>query len=267
MTSHDVVELDDAASTKLFRWNIGTALFHLLTSCVIFGITDRQAVVPIFTTYASSRDDAGGWQPVPEKQSNSIIGYYSGVFLLLAAIDHFLVATLLREQYEGFLRKAQNPFRWIEYSISASVMRLEIAQLSGILDAHLLVAQFGLTMTTMLLGWIQEVQTWRLQGQPEKKTLLPFWVGFVPHAFSWGIISSYFFQAVSTGDPPDFVWAIIFILFFLDLTFAINMFLQQKEVGRWSQYLHGEFVFLILSLTAKQLLAWINYGGGQALRD
>ena len=48
------------------------------------------------------------------------------------------------------------------------------------------------------------------------------------------------------------MWAIIFILFFLDITFAINQYYQQKEIRKWANYLYGEYVFIILSATAKR---------------
>ena len=50
----------------------------------------------------------------------------------------------------------------------------------------------------------------------------------MPHIFGWAIITSYFFDGVSNGDPPNWIWAIIFIEIITDSTFAINMFLQQK---------------------------------------
>jgi hypothetical protein len=137
--------------------------------------------------------------------------------------------------------------------------------------------------------------------------------GFIPHAFNWLVVICYFFVGVSRGSPPAFVWAIIFILFFLDLTFAVNQYYQQmvrgmccflvsrfaafvfarfayspsrccarmlmacfrclldvsltaQEKGKWADYLHGEYVFCVLSLVAKQLLAWLNFGGAKALR-
>ncbi|EGD77489.1 hypothetical protein PTSG_08586 [Salpingoeca rosetta] len=262
-----IVVLDIERSTSLFKWNMWTALFNLLTSFIIFALTDQGNYALVFTTYASERGNPEEWAPVVSNKGRSVVGYYSGIFLLLAALDHLLVATVLRRSYEDYLKLAQNPYRWIEYSLSASVMRVQIAQLSGVLDLHLLIAIFGLTMSTMLFGLTQEITTHHLQGQPEKKTLVPFWCGFIPHVISWAIVTSYFFQGVSTGDPPGFVWAIIFILFFCDLTFAINMFLQLKEIGKWKDYLYGEIVYLVLSLTAKQLLAWINYGGTNALNS
>ena len=53
-----------------------------------------------------------------------------------------------------------------------------------------------------------------------------------------------------------FVYGIIASLFVFFNCFAINMILQYKKVGPWRDYLYGEKVYIILSLTAKALLAW-----------
>jgi hypothetical protein len=45
-------------------------------------------------------------------------------------------------------------------------------------------------------------------------------------------------------------------LFIFFNCFAINMVLQYKQLGRWRDYLFGEKAYIILSLTAKSLLAW-----------
>jgi hypothetical protein len=37
------------------------------------------------------------------------------------------------------------------------------------------------------------------------------------------------------------------------------MALQYAQVGRWRDYLHGEVVYIALSLTAKSLLAWLIF--------
>jgi|GEM_PF-2849309 len=43
--------------------------------------------------------------------------------------------------------------------------------------------------------------------------------------------------------------------------FAINMVLQYKKVGPWRDYLVGERVYIILSLVAKTVLAWLIWFG------
>merc|ERR1712070_266006 len=123
---------------------------------------------------------------------------------------------------------------------------------------------FGFTFVTMLYGNEQELVNSASRGLTPTNWR-PFLTGWVPHMCGWGIILVFFFQAASTGSPPAFVWAIIFIIFGLDLTFPVNLYLQQSGRGRWARYVHGEIMFCVLSLTSKQLLAWMNYGGTNAL--
>ncbi len=35
------------------------------------------------------------------------------------------------------------------------------------------------------------------------------------------------------------------------------MILQYRQIGKWKDYLYGERVYIILSLVAKTLLAWL----------
>jgi len=37
------------------------------------------------------------------------------------------------------------------------------------------------------------------------------------------------------------------------------MVLQYARIGRWRDYVHGEVVYIVLSLTAKSLLAWLIF--------
>ena len=58
---------------------------------------------------------------------------------------------------------------------------------------------------------------------------------------------------------PGFVYAITIVQFVLFFSFAANMVLQYAQVGRWRDYIHGEVVCIILSLTANSLLAWLIF--------
>lgn len=52
-------------------------------------------------------------------------------------------------------------------------------------------------------------------------------------------------------------WSRIFVSLFVFFdSFAINQFLQYRQVGPWRYYLFGEAVYVGLSLVAKSLLAW-----------
>jgi len=39
------------------------------------------------------------------------------------------------------------------------------------------------------------------------------------------------------------------------------MYLQYKKIGPWKNYLYGERAFIILSLVAKTVLAWMIFAG------
>ena len=40
-------------------------------------------------------------------------------------------------------------------------------------------------------------------------------------------------------------------------TFAINMFLKCKKVGKWKNYPYGEKAYIVLSLVSKSVLGWV----------
>jgi hypothetical protein len=171
-------------------------------------------------------------------------------------------------------------------------MRILIAQLSGITDLHLLLCIFGLTATTMTFGHLMELLNGEALGtytvggaseEPEKAadsashtvvpqgafgssakrsvSWAPFWLGFVPHMIAWSVVICYFAVAVKRGSPPNWVGIVIVLVFLIDLTFAINQWLQFKQVKAFSGFGKAEFFYIILSLTSKQLLAWVNFGG------
>ena len=87
--------------------------------------------------------------------------------------------------------------------------------------------------------------------------------GSVAGVIPWIVIVLYFFGSLAGegGKPPAFVYAIIPTLFVFFNIFAVNMVLQYKKVGPWKDYLFGERVYIILSLAAKTVLAWIIFAG------
>jgi hypothetical protein len=62
-------------------------------------------------------------------------------------------------------------------------------------------------------------------------------------------------------NVPTFVYLIVSIYLILFMVFAVNMVLQYKGVGRWKDYLYGERTYIVLSLVAKTLLAWLVFSG------
>ena len=86
--------------------------------------------------------------------------------------------------------------------------------------------------------------------------------GVVP----WLAISVYLLSpgSTSSASPPGFVYGIFVSLFVFFNVFALNQWLQYREVGRWRDYAVGEKAYLVLSLVAKSLLAWQIFAGSLA---
>ena len=86
--------------------------------------------------------------------------------------------------------------------------------------------------------------------------MLPFWLGCIAGIVPWLAIGVYFAAPGTGAHPPAFVVGIFISLFLCFNAFAVNMWLQYRRIGPWRDYLFGERVYVLLSLTAKSALAW-----------
>ena len=184
----------------------------------------------------------------------------TAAFLYLAAIDHLVVAGPLRGWYERNLAGSVNYARWIEYSLSASLMVVLIAMLAGIWQLTALVALFGANAAMILFGLLME----RTQRPGPEADWTPFWFGALVGSVPWIAIAFQLARAYEKTEVPGFVAAIFFSLLVLFALFAVNQALQYRRVGPWRDYLYGERAYILLSLTAKSVLAWQVYGGALA---
>ena len=185
------------------------------------------------------------------------LGPLVAVFLLFAAADHLLTASpLLNGVYNRLLRQERNDIRWIEYSMSASLMIVLIAMITGVSDLGALTAIGGVNACMLFFGLLQE----RISKPGDREiNWMPFIYGCFAGAVPWVIIAVQVATAEELGTDggvPGFVYGILISLFLLFNSFAVNMVLQYKRVGPWRDYLFGEKAYLTLSLVAKTALAW-----------
>jgi hypothetical protein len=173
-------------------------------------------------------------------------------FLLLAAIDHALVAApRVHRWYERCLERRANYARWVEYSVSASIMIVLIGMFVGVRDLAAVVAIFAANTAMILFGLLMERHQ-RL-GRADWSA---FWFGSLIGLVPWALVVVYIAQPATV---PAFVYAIAVVQFVLFFSFAVTMVLQYAQVGWWRDYLHGEVTYIALSLTAKSLLAWLIF--------
>jgi hypothetical protein len=180
-------------------------------------------------------------------------------FLVLSAVAHLVVASpTFFPRYVQGLRRHRNIFRWVEYSLSASLMIVLIAMIVGISDVAALVAIFGVNAAMILFGWQQEHYE-----EPGSGRWLPFVFGCIAGIVPWLAITVYLVApgSPSPAEPPGFVYGIFVSLFVLFNIFAVNQWLQYRRLGRWDDYLVGERAYITLSIVAKSLLAWQVFAG------
>ncbi len=243
--------LDPALEKQIKRlrvWNIVVGLI-LAVQAVMIALLTNDFALPVTATFMSGPpgspselhhlfDIATGW----------------GVFLFMAisaAALLIIASPPVFPWYKRNLLQSRNYGRWIEYFFSSSIMIVLISQITGISDIAALISIFAINACMILFGALQEKYE-----RPGKPNWLPFWFGSFAGIIPWVAIVIYVIAPGVSASPPGFVYGIIVSLFIFFNCFAVNMVLQYKQVGPWRDYLFGEKVYIILSLTAKALLAW-----------
>jgi hypothetical protein len=236
--------------SRLRAWNAALAVLHAGQAVVILALSNDFAL-PVTISYL---EGPPGSETTTDTLFDLPIGPAVAAFLLLAALDHALVAAPgLHRWYERNIERGQNPARWWEYSLSASLMVVLIAMLTGISDVAALVGLFAANAAMILFGLAME----RANPPGAAVDWRPFLYGCVIGAAPWVAIGIQIgFSQAETGEVPTFVYGIFFSLFVLFFSFAANMALQYAKVGPWRDYAFGERGYLVLSLVAKSALAW-----------
>ena len=243
--------LDAARLRRLRGFNLWVGLVHLAQAGVLLALSNDLAF-PVFAAFLTGDPVSDAGLSQPELLFEVRIGWAVALFVLFAAVDHLLMAGPLRRWYEGRLAARANTARWVEYSVSSSIMVVLIAQLTGIWDFAALAGIFGVNTAMILFGLVME-----RRESPETADWTAYWSGTFAGVVPWAILGFYLVRA--GGGVPGFVYAIYATQFVLFFSFALNMWLQYRQVGRWRDYLHGEYAYIVLSLAAKALLAWLVF--------
>ncbi len=232
------------------------AVLMLVTGLTIANIRDFR--LPFTVSFLTYDQTIGSLVTETRNIGNLPIGAMVSIFLFLSAFAHLLIVLpKINTFYNDRLKKGINYFRWFEYALSSSVMIVIIAMLFGVYDLGSLILIIGLNATMNLCGLAMEIH-----NQTTVKTnWTSFIIGSFCGAFPWVIILMYFFGGGNYAQIPWFVYAIVGSYFVLFNLFPINMVLQYKKVGRWRDYLYGERGYILLSLFAKTILAWLVFAG------
>lgn len=235
------------------RWyNVAMGFFHAAQGVAIVTLSNDFSL-PVTASFLQGPPGAGLNQP--EVLFDVPLGPAVASFLFLSAIAHFLIASPgIFPWYAKNLERNRNYARWIEYSLSSSLMVVLIAMLPGIYDIAALGAIFGVNAAMILFGLLMEHYE-----EPGSPNWLSFIFGCIAGIVPWLLIAYYVWSPGSEANPPSFVYAIFVVLFVFFNSFAVNMVLQYKKVGPWRDYVFGETAYVFLSLAAKSILAWMVF--------
>ena len=228
---------------RLRAYNIVAGSLHLVQAigfAIVLTMLSTQVLFPVTADYLAGPPGA----PIPPEHVTVFsinIGIGVVVFLALSAFFHFLISSpWFFGRYKNGLLQSHNYFRWTEYALSSSIMIWLILAINGVTDLGALFAVFTANAAMILFGALQE-----------------------KYERPGSIVLFYFLRICSESGvaAPGFLVGIVISLFLFFNTFAINQWLQYKQVGKWASYLQGERTYITLSLIAKTALAWQVFAG------
>jgi hypothetical protein len=248
---------------SLRKFNLIMGFLHFIQGALMlfFALTIEKVIafkLPVYSNFL--KFDTTTMRLVTDNQKILDVPFAIGVslFLLISALFHFLIVMpKINDVYNRNIEKGMNPFRWYEYSISSSLMITLIALLFGVYDIGLLIAIFVLNASMNLFGLLME----RINQYTKKTDWYAFIFGSIAGFGPWIIIIMYAFGNSNLDKVPWFVYAVFASYFIFFNLFPINMILQYLKIGKWKNYIYGERGYIILSLVAKSILAWLVFSG------
>lgn len=245
--------LESKTFVRLRYYNLIMGSFHLLQGVIVLLLANDFSL-PVTAYFLDG-------PPGTPQQITTLfhvnIGWGVALFVFLSAIAHYVVSFgKVFIWYVENLKRNKNYARWIEYSVSSSIMIVLIAMLPGITDVVALLGIFFVNTSMILFGLLME--HYEKPGHPNWITFIfGSIIGLVP----WLGVGIYLWSPSSTSSPPTFVYGIFFSIFIFFNSFAINMVFQYKKLGPWRNYLFGESIYILLSLLSKSALVWQVFAG------
>lgn len=263
--------------SNLRYWNALACLFHFVQSltALLLAITDStfSSFQPnLITTFANWNETMGANTEI-QVRGRIPFAYVTCLVPFMSAIAHGLICSpYFWPRYVNHVRHLQNPWRWIEYAFSSSLMIVLVAILFAIYDISLLITLFAINFTVMYTGRAMDrVNVNQNIGQNKSSKDLsthsstkidwePFIAGSLLALIEWIIIYMTLAQ-FDYSRAPAYIIPLLFTYFVLFCSFAIVdawYYYYERDLERM---LTAEKMFMLLSLSAKSLLLWLIFFG------
>lgn len=271
---------------NLKTYNLILFLIHLLLGvsfAVYFNNINKKYTEPARGVELSLRDhqvntykDQNGdlvtnWESIEktvvgEKTLQGLIIF----FFMITAVFHLYYYITSQGHYANMVASSNNYLRWVEYSISSTVMLLIIALSSGVKDINI----YGLIMVTNI-AMIAQGQLIEEAVRDGRSWVIPMLTGFALLIGEFAVIVNSFNTRIKEADEflkknpdiaqgrgiPKWLYYMIFVLFAFYSSFG---FISLWGAYTKTSYEKVEKLYLIFSLAAKATLGgFLAYGLGQ----
>jgi hypothetical protein len=254
---------------------------------------NRDQVVQLHVSYMKWPQASGRGFEYGEAQATKLsLKLLIAAFFALSFLFQAVPALFLWDStWKRLTEKGIQPYRWVEYSFSASCLILVVASLNGITDFHFLLVIFATMWTVMMLGLVQENTAYYVRelylslGDTRVGTgfgqfcefVLPHLIGWVPYTCIWFVLFRKFVLSNKHGCTSAPQWVFAFYAFNISIfsSFGINQLAQmcrlfklktrpkvekEKNSKRLIAVQH-EFVYVFLSASAKVVTAVFLFAG------
>jgi hypothetical protein len=277
----------------LFWWiNLAAACLHGLNALLMLvfyytheneqGSTHQDLCFPINRSYAvwDNATDPPRITYATTTLMHLSLHYTIFFFHLLSCLFQVAPVLLCNKRYKEDVKRGTNPWRFVEYSLSASLMLVAIAVISGVTDFNVLLTMSILCAATQFNGLLAEHLFFVSDLARVAKWVHA--IGWLTMGGAYGIIFHYYFLSLSMADngPPVFVHVVVLLIAALYMSFGLVQVLQiwncrrelrcactQNENARTcccfsdneNEKETGELWYVCLSLVAKTILGWMLY--------
>jgi len=233
------------------NWNLILAAIHLIAGIGLFvyGYLNRD-IDFTFPLHMGAKEYS---------LKGIYIVYAASAFLVITGLFHLFYSQ--SSFYAHEVATGRQRLRWLEYGITATIMVVIIAIISGVRDLYTIIALAGLSFGIMMTGlWFESVPL------NHTESWIPIGVGFAMLAVVVYIILYNFFDEKKRYEsenneilPQWITWSVIGTLGFFSI-FGIVPILQ-KFKSSINLPISYEHIYMLLSATAKLYLGGLlGYG-------
>jgi len=250
-------------SNNLNVWNWVIAVINILQGVVII-ILSNEKLATVTTNYQTTDVLAHRGSSATVLATRQLfdvnIVYLVVSFLFVSAVVHVLLATWCRSRYKKDIKSGINKLRWLDYSLSAGLMVVTIALLTGIQDVSTLLMLFVFMVVAGLAGLTMEL----VNRKVKSINWSPYIIAVIATVLPWLVLAIYFLGSgkyAISGSIATYVYYILGSLLVLSVApLFITLFIY-KKYNRWTEYRYAEKSYMVISVIARAALAWQVFAG------